>query len=56
MGNAPPNAYVKALGTAAERLESEFKTIERDAAEVAETVMQIGTRAIAQVTAFLNRL
>lgn len=56
MGNAPPNAYVKALGTAAERLESEFKTIERDATQVAETVMQIGTRAIAQVTAFLSRL
>lgn len=55
-GNALPNEYLKALGAAAERLDSGFETIERDAAQVAETVAQIGTRAIAQVTAFLSRL
>ena len=56
MGNTLPNSYVKALCTAAERLESEFKTIERDATQVVETVAQLGTRAIAQVRAFLNYL
>lgn len=56
LGNAPPNALLKALGAAAERLDSGFRTIERDAAQVEETVAQIGTRAVAQVKAFLSRL
>lgn len=55
-GNAPPNAYLKALATAAERLDSGFKTIERDVTQMAETVAQIGIRATAQVHAFLSRL
>ena len=55
-GNALPNELLKALGAAAERLDSGFKTIERDTAQVVETVAQIGTRAIAQVTAFLSSL
>lgn len=56
MGNALPNEHLKALGAAAERLDSGFKTIERDATQMAETVAQIGTRAVAQVKAFLSRL
>ncbi|MEO6983923.1 MAG: alkaline phosphatase family protein [Paralcaligenes sp.] len=55
LGNAWPNELLKALGAAAERLDSGFKTIERDLSLVAETVAQIGTRAVAQVEAFLNR-
>jgi phospholipase C len=56
LGAEAPNEYLQALAAAAERLESGFRTIERDAAGVAETVAQIGTRAAAQVRAFLNRL
>ena len=55
-GNALPNEYLKALAIAAERLNSGFETIERDVTEVTETVAQLGTRAIAQVSAFLSRL
>ena len=55
-GNAPPTDHLRALGAAAERLDSGFRTIDREIPQTAETVAQIGTRAVAQVQAFLRRL
>jgi phospholipase C len=53
-GNAAPNEYLSALATAAERLDSGFQTIGRDVAGAAETVAQLGARAVAQVQDFLK--
>jgi hypothetical protein len=56
MANALPNEFLAEFGTASERLDSGFQTIGRDVSEVAETVAQIGTRAVAQVQGFLKRV
>jgi phospholipase C len=54
MGQAPPNDLHKALARFADTLKQDMNTAGHDLGDAVETVAQLGTRAAAQVRAFLE--